>query len=133
MRQFLSISGEAALVALSVLSLFLAALLLRNPWKPKWLDLEGVAVFAALTITVMISVSYGAFVSGLMNVGVEFPFAFAAGIVCWTIHALILWTLMRMRARLNACEAGRSPLKLFDTDSPMPRSQQWSAEGSTNS
>jgi hypothetical protein len=112
MRQLLSVAGEAALIAATVLLLFLFALVLRNPLRPKWLDSEEISMLAALAITVMLSVAFSAFVKDLIDLGLAFPVALAAGVVFCASVSIVLWVLLKMRDRLKACEAGRSPFRL---------------------
>jgi hypothetical protein len=108
----LSVAGEAALIAATVLLLFLFALVLRNSLRPKWLDSEEISMLAALAITVMLSVAFSASVKDLIDLGPAFPVALAAGVVFCASVSIVLWALLKMSDRLKACETGRSPFRL---------------------
>jgi hypothetical protein len=112
MTTFMSVSAEAAVFAASFALLFLVTLTLRNPRQARWLDTEAAGQAVALIMTAALTIGFAFLTVGLVNSGLDFLRAFAGATVFGLAVSIFLWRIMRMNARLKACEEGRSPFHL---------------------
>jgi hypothetical protein len=120
MSQFLSVAFETALLSGAVFLQYLLTLLFRSPFKPRWLDIELVALVAAVMLTGALAAAVGALTAGLIEADMHFAYAFLAAMIVWLLLSIVLWFAIGMGRRLRACELGRSPFAWFDKPSTGP-------------
>lgn len=109
MAQFLSVAFETALLGGAIFLQYLLTLLFRSPFKPRWLDIELVALIAAVMLTGALAAAVGALTAGLIAAGMHYTYAFLAALIVWLLLSIVLWFVIGMGKRLRACEFGRSP------------------------
>ncbi|MGF1621167.1 MAG: hypothetical protein ACFCUR_11190 [Rhodomicrobiaceae bacterium] len=114
MAQFLSVAFEAALLAGVVSLQYLLTLLFRSPFKPRWLDIELVALVTAVMLTGGLAAATAALTAGLIETGMHYAYAFVAALIVWLLLSIVLWFPVSMGRRLRACDVGRSPFARLD-------------------
>ncbi len=120
MSQFLSVGFEAALLAGAVFLQYLLTLLFRSPFKPRWLDIELVALITAVLLTGGLATTTAMLTVGLIEAGMHFAYAFLAALLVWLLLSIVFWLVMGMGKRLRASELGRSPFAWLDKPSAGP-------------
>lgn len=114
MTHLLSVSGEAMLFVAAFALQFLLMLAFRNPLQPKWLKWKGSDIVAALLMSSFLTIAFSFLMAGLVGTGLYFPYAIAIGVIFAIATPMLLWRMMKMRERLDACERGLSPTGFWD-------------------
>lgn len=112
MSKFVVLGGEFLAVLLSILACYLVLLLYRHPHQAKWLQSETASTVALLSLMSAVIVSCAFLIKGLVAVVGDPLGAIALGAAVIGLVSWCLWKLLRMRARLDAAQQGRSPFRL---------------------
>jgi hypothetical protein len=114
MMNLLSVAAELALFAGAFVLQFLFILLFRNPKYSARLRSMGADTLTAVGMSALLSISFGLFFAGVVSMGLSLPIASAIAVALGIATPMLLWRLMKMRARLDACALGRSPFDPVD-------------------
>lgn len=114
MDLFARLLVEAGSVIGTVLLIEFLVLAFRNPHRPHWLHRESVQTGAALVIVASLCFSFAAFMTGLLEAGLNVFAALAAALLLPLVVAVVSGRAIRFRERLQRADAGQSPFDDFD-------------------
>jgi hypothetical protein len=114
MMNLLSVAGELALFAGAFVLQFVFMLLFRNPMYSARLISRGADTLTAVGMSALLSISFGLFFAHVVEMGLSLPIASGIAVAFGIATPMLLWRLMKMRARLDACALGRSPFDPLD-------------------
>jgi hypothetical protein len=108
----LNAAGAAALFAGSFALHFLLMLAFRNPHRGQFFRSSTSEISASVMMAALLCISIGLMISSLIDSGFAVSHAVAIGGAFGLVAPVLLWRIMKMRARLDAADSGFSPFKL---------------------
>lgn len=108
----LNAAGAAALFAGSFALHFLAMLAFRNPHRGRFFRSSTSEISASVLMATLLCISLGLMISSLIDSGLAVSHAVAIGGAFAVVAPVLLWRVMKMRARLDSADSGASPFQL---------------------
>jgi hypothetical protein len=112
MTYFLNAAGEAAIFAGAFALQFLLMLSFRNPLRGQFFRSNTMEICASVFMAALLCISFGLMISGLIDAGLAVSHAVALGAAFGVVVPMVLWRILKMRARLDAADSGTSPFHL---------------------
>lgn len=108
----LNAAGAAAIFAGSFALQFLLMLAFRNPHRGQFFRSSTSEISASVLMAALLCISIGLMISSLIGSGFAVSHAVAIGGAFGLVAPVLMWRVMKMRARLDAADSGFSPFKL---------------------
>lgn len=112
MTFYTNAAGAAALFAGSFALQFLLMLAFRNPHRGSFFRSSTSEISASVLMAALLCISIGLMISGLIDSGLAVSHSVVVGTVFAVVVPVLLWRVMKMRARLDAADSGSSPFHL---------------------
>ena len=101
--------AETAILIAVVSAIQLTVLVFRNPFRPAWLKMSGTDAVAAVAIAAGVSIATAGEIAGLIAAGVNAFAAIGITVALSVGVGVFNWRVFRCGERLRRADAGQSP------------------------